>query len=85
MVRLRKRIARIRGNPRNVPWQELVSVYDALFGEPTRIAGSHRIYDVSWSESRILVLQPHGASAKPYQVRLVLKAVEELEARNGHM
>ena len=85
MVRLRKRITRLRSNPRNVPWQELVSVCDALFGEPTRIAGSHRIYDVKWSESRLLVLQPRGANAKPYQVRQVLKAIEELEVRNGHM
>lgn len=85
MARLRKRIARLRRNPRNVPWPELVSLCDTLFGQPTRITGSHRIYDVRWSESGLLVLQPHGPSAKPYQVRQVLRAIEELEAQNGHI
>lgn len=85
MTRLCKRIARLRRNPRNVDWTELVNVCDALFGQPTRITGSHRIYDVKWSESRLLVLQSYGASAKPYQVRQVLRAIEELEAQNGHI
>ena len=85
MVRLGKRVARLRRNPRNVSWPELVSVCDALFGQPTRISGSHRIYDVKWSESRLLVLQRRGANAKPYQVRQVLKAIEELESQNGHI
>ena len=85
MVRVGKRIARLRRNPRNVPWSELVNVCDALFGPPTRTTGSHRIYDVKWSKSRLLVLQPRGANAKPYQVRQVLKAIEELESQNGHV
>ena len=85
MVRLDKRVARLRRNPRNASWAELVSVCDALFGPPTRVTGSHRIYDVKWSESRLLILQPQGSNAKPYQVRQVLQAIEELEPQNGHL
>lgn len=85
MVRLSKRIARLRRNPRNVPWPELVNLCDTLFGPPKRTTGSHRIYDVKWSKSRLLVLQPRGSNAKPYQVRQVLRAIEELESQNGHM
>lgn len=85
VVRLGKRIERLRRNPRNVSWPELVSVCDALFGPPTRITGSHRIYDVKWSASRLLVLQPRGSGTKPYQVRQVLRAIEELESQNGNV
>ena len=84
MARLGKRIARMRRNPGSVSWVELVGVCDALFGKPARISGSHRIYDVRWSESRWLVLQPRGSSAKPYQVRQVLRAADELGHHNGH-
>lgn len=84
MASLHKRIARMRRNPRNVPWVELVSICDALFGKPVCITGSHRIYDVRWSASRLLVLQPRGSSAKPYQVRQVLRAIDELGHHNGH-
>lgn len=84
MASLHKRIARMRRNPRGVSWAELVGVCDALFGKPARITGSHRIYDVRWSASRLLVLQPRGSSAKPYQVRQVLRAIDELGHRNGH-
>ncbi|WP_323670969.1 hypothetical protein [Candidatus Poriferisodalis multihospitum] len=84
MASLHKRIARMRRNPRNVSWVELAGVCDALFGKPVRITGSHRIYDVRWSASRLLVLQPRGSSAKPYQVRQVLQAIDELGHHNGH-
>ncbi len=74
----------MRRNPQGVSWAELVGVCDALLGKPARITGSHRIYDVRWTASRLLVLQPRGSSAKPYQVRQVLQAIDELGSRNGH-
>ena len=83
MSRHEKRLAKIRSNPNDVAWADLVAVCDLCFGKPRRRRGSHLIYDTPWMDHPVLVLQPRKSRAKPYQVRQVLQAIDVMEGHNG--
>jgi hypothetical protein len=68
-------------NPRNVKFADLVKICTKLFGEP-RIRGSHYIFKTPWKGDPGINIQKDGKNAKPYQAKLVLKAIERLEAQN---
>ena len=78
-----KRLAKIRSNPNDVAWADLVAVCGLCFGMPRRGKGSHLIYDTPWMDHPLLVLQPRRGRAKPYQVRQVLRALDAMEDRDG--
>ena len=73
-----KRLERIRRNPSNVRFSDLVRVCDRYFGGPRR-HGSHYIYRTPWQGDPRINIQPRGDMSKPYQVRQVLKAIDKLE------
>ena len=47
-----------------------------------RIRGSHHIFKTPWKGDPRINLQKDGKSAKPYQVKMVLKAIEMMEREN---
>jgi len=51
------------------------------FGNP-RIKVSHHIFKTPWKGDPRINIQKEGKMAKPYQVKLVLKALEKLEVEN---
>jgi len=57
--------------------------YDCNFGKP-RIKGSHHIFKTPWKGDPRINIQKEGKTAKPYQVKLVLKALDKLEVKNGN-
>lgn len=65
-------------NPKNVRFAELLKICKVLFGEP-RTAGSHHIFKVPWPGEPRVNIQPDGKSAKSYQVKQVVKAIERLK------
>lgn len=83
MAQHEKRLARIRSNPKDVAWADLVAVCDLCFGMARQGRGSHLIYDTPWMDHPLLVLQPRKGKAKPYQVRQVLRALDVMEDRDG--
>ena len=78
-----KRLAKMRHNPSDVAWADLVAVCDLCFGMPRRGKGSHLIYDTPWMDHPLLVLQPRKHKAKPYQVRQVRRALDVMEDLDG--
>lgn len=82
MARHEKRLARIRRNPSDVAWADLLAVCDLCFGKPRRRKGSHLIYETPWMDHPVLVLQPRKGRAKPYQVRQVLQAIDVMEGQD---
>ncbi len=68
-------------NPQNVLFVDLVKICIKNFGKP-RIKGSHHIFKTPWKGDPRINLQKDGKMAKPYQVKLVIKALEKLEAKN---
>jgi hypothetical protein len=69
-------------NPKNVKFDELLKICIKYFGVP-RISGSHYIFKTPWKGDPRINIQKDGKMTKPYQVKLVLKALEKLEIENG--
>lgn len=69
-------------NPKNVKFDDLLKICTKYFGDP-RINGSHHIFKTLWKGDPRINIQKEGKMAKPYQVKLVLKALEKLEVEDG--
>ncbi len=65
-------------NPKNVRFEDLLQICIRKFGKP-RITGSHHIFKTPWKGDLRINIQKEGKMAKPYQVRMGLKAFEKLE------
>ena len=68
----------ILANAANVAFIDLLEICRKHFGEP-RIKGSHHIFKTPWQGDPRINIQKDGKMAKPYQVRMVQKALEKLE------
>lgn len=69
-------------NPHNVLFKDLLELCRKHFGEP-RITGSHHIFKTPWKGDPRINIQKDGKMAKPYQVRMVQKALEKLEEQKN--
>lgn len=56
---------------------DLRKVCDHYFGQP-RVKGSYLFYKVPWQGEPLVNIQPVRGMAKPYQVRQVIKAIDNL-------
>ena len=68
-------------NPKNVKFDDLIKICIKYFGTP-RVSGSHHIFKTPWKGDPRINIQKEGNKAKPYQVKLVLKALDKLEVEN---
>ncbi len=82
MSRLERIIESMRNNPCDVRYADAVYVCDALFGKPRSKGSSHRVYRMPWKGDPRVNIQNDRGMAKPYQVRQVLKAIEQLSEGN---
>jgi len=69
-------------NPKNVKFDDLLKICTKYFGTP-RVSGSHHIFKTPWKGDPRINIQKEDKMAKPYQVKLVLKALEKLKVENG--
>lgn len=76
-------LAKMRSTPANIRFAELKKVCDHYFGEARNRGGSHLIYKTPWPGDPRVNIQNKGGTAKPYQVRQVLSAIDQLE-ENAH-
>lgn len=83
MATLADILEKMRENPADIRFADLCKVCDHYFGQARQATGNHRVYKTSWSgDPRVNIQNSHG-SAKAYQVRQVLKAIERVEAEHG--
>jgi hypothetical protein len=75
-------LKRIRRNPKNVRFSDLLRVCDHYFGPPRQRGGSHRIYKTPWPGDPMINIQKAKGMAKVYQVKQVLLAIDKLEAEH---
>jgi hypothetical protein len=75
-------LRRIRRNPKNVRFNDLLRVCDYYFGPPRQRGGSHRIYKTPWPGDPRINIQNDKGMAKVYQVKQVLAAIDKSEAKN---
>ncbi|MGD9688533.1 MAG: type II toxin-antitoxin system HicA family toxin [Phycisphaerales bacterium] len=73
----RRLFARIQTAAHNVAFRDLLHLAQALGFTLDRTVGSHRIFIHPRIPDAQLNLQPDGKDAKPYQVKQLLKLVEE--------
>jgi hypothetical protein len=69
-------------NPHNVKFADLLHICIKNFGSP-RIRGSHHIFKTPWPGDPRINIQKDGNMAKPYQVKMVLKALDKLNVEKG--
>jgi len=79
MAELEEIVAAMRRNPKNVRFSDLCRVCDTFFGTARRRGGSHRVYKTPWIGDPRVNIQSSKGTAKAYQVRQVLRAVEKLK------
>lgn len=76
-VNAKKLLAKIANSQTNIRFADLVRVVKALGFELDRTMGSHQVFIHRVHTAAQVNLQPSGGQAKPYQVRQLLKLVEE--------
>ncbi len=76
-------VERMRVYPHGVRFADLCRVCDHYFGKPRQRGTSHRVYRTPWPGDPRVNIQNEKGMAKAYQVRQVLRAIEQLEAEHG--
>jgi len=74
-----KILQQMRDQPAAVRFADLKKVCDAYFGKPRQTGSSHVIYKTPWPGDPRVNIQNAKGKAKPYQVRQVLWAIEQVE------
>jgi len=69
-------------NPKNVKFNDLLTLCEKYFGKP-RITGSHHIFKMPWKGAPRINIQKDGKMAKPYQVKIVQEAILKKEAMSS--
>ncbi|MEH2373158.1 toxin HicA [Nostoc sp.] len=80
MSQIEKLVAKLKKNPQNVNFTDLMKVCNHYFGEPRQQGTSHCVYKMPWSGDPRINIQEKNGKAKDYQVKQVIEAIEKLEA-----
>lgn len=73
----------MRNNPQGIRFSDLTKVCDSYFGKPRKSGTSHRVYKTPWlGDPRVNIQDNHG-TAKAYQVKQVLLAIDRLEVEKN--
>jgi hypothetical protein len=78
MASSEKILERMRSEPKNIRFSELLKVCEEHFGKPRQSGGSHVVFKTPWPGDPRVNLQNDNGKAKAYQVRQVLLAIEKL-------
>jgi hypothetical protein len=70
-------------NDSGIRFADLCKVCDHFFGQARQTSGSHRVYKTPWIGDPRVNVQNDKGKAKVYQVRQVLKAIEQMEIEHG--
>lgn len=82
MAKVEDIVAKMQNNPKGISFNDLCKVCDSYFGEARQKGSSHRIYKTPWQGDPRVNIQDDKGTAKAYQVKQVLRAIERLEAQN---
>jgi len=82
MTAVDKLLEQMGREPANVRFNDLKKVCKAYFGEPRQDGSSHAIFKTPWPGDPRVNIQNAKGKAKPYQVRQVLAAIEQLKNRS---
>jgi len=83
MSTVTKIVEEMEANPKGIRFSELQKVCEFYFGKARQSGSSHCIYKMPWSGDPRVNIQNSKGKAKPYQVKQVLLAIEQIEVKNG--
>ena len=79
MASLKDILDKMRRQPTNVRFAELLKICKELFGEPRQTGTSHMVFKTPWPGDPRVNIQNNKGKAKAYQVRQVLLAIDKLK------
>ena len=82
MANIEKLLEQMRREPANVRFNDLKKVCETWLGKPRQDGSSHAIFKTPWPGDPRVNIQNAKGKAKPYQVRQVLQAIEQLKSRS---
>lgn len=74
-----KILNRMRREPTNVRFSDLLHVCEEFFGKPRQTGTSHTIFKTPWPGDPRVNIQNDKGKAKAYQVRQALLAIDKLK------
>lgn len=77
MVKKRKLFQKILSSPKNIRFEEFITLLEAFGFEMARIRGSHHVFSHPDIETLLSIQSQKDGKAKPYQIRQFLKLIEE--------
>jgi hypothetical protein len=83
MSSAKKILDKMRREPTNVRFFELLQVCEAFFGKPRQSGTSHTVFKTPWNGNPRVNIQDDKGKAKAYQVRQVLLAIAKLEEQKN--
>lgn len=69
-----------RNSAKNVSFRDLYALCEHYFGSARQEGTSHAVFKTPWlGDPRVNIQKAKGGKAKPYQVRQVLKAIDQMK------
>jgi predicted RNA binding protein YcfA (HicA-like mRNA interferase family) len=78
----RKLLEKVLAGPKNVHFNDMISLVEAFGFRLSRVRGSHHIFELP-QIPELVNLQEKNGKAKPYQVRQFLQLVEQYDLELG--
>jgi len=79
MAKIEDILLQMKRNPKGIRYNDLCKVCDYYFGKVRQTSSSHRIYKTPWKGDPRINIQNYKGTAKAYQVKQVLIAIQKLE------
>ena len=79
MAKIEDILLQMKRNTKGIRCNDLCKVCDYYFGKVRQTSSSHRIYKTPWKGDPRINIQNHKGTAKAYQVKQVLMAIQKLE------
>lgn len=83
MSGIAKTVKEMKANPKGIRFSDLQKVCEFYFGKARQSGSSHCVYKTPWLGDPRVNIQNNKGKAKPYQVKQVLLAIEQIEVKNG--
>jgi len=81
MSTIEKMLEQMRREAANVRFNDLKKLCEFYFGKSRQDGSSHAVFKTPWPGDPRVNIQNSKGKAKPYQVRQVLQAIEQLKKR----
>ena len=82
MSKRKKRLQRIKANPKNVSFDDLRTLLEDYGFVLERSSGSHHSFKVEINGEYVLFVLPYRRPVKPNYVKDAVKLIEEIEAQS---